>query len=76
MAPSLPIREGEQPPDDAVVIRAGGMAVAHIEHAASQCVETRGVLAISVEAVLDTTVAEACTNSRRLSRYRQLRLSS
>lgn len=77
MAPSLPIREGEPPPDDvAVVIRAGVMAVADIEHAASQCLDLRGVLAISVEAVLDTAVAEACANSPRLSQYRQVRLSS
>jgi hypothetical protein len=77
MAPSLPIREGEPPPDDAaVVIRAGVMTAAHIENAASQCLELRGVLAISVVAVLDTTVAEACADSRRLLRYRQLRLSS
>jgi len=77
MAPSLPIREGEPPPDDAiVVIRAGVMAVPHIEHAATQCLELRGVLAISVEAVLDTTVAEACATSERLAQYRQVRLSS
>ncbi len=77
MAPSLPIREAEPPPDDAaVVIRAGVMVVADIERAASQCLELRGVLAISVEAVLGTTVAEACASSPRLSQYRQVRLSS
>lgn len=52
------------------------MGATHIEHAASQCLDLRGVLAISVEAVLDTTVAEACANSPRLSSYRRLRLSS
>lgn len=59
-----------------VVIRAGVMTAANVEHAASQCLELRGLLAISVAAVLDGTVAEACATNPRLSRYRQLRLSS
>ncbi len=76
MVQPLPIRR-EQPPDDAVVVvRAGVMDRQSLERAARQCFDGWGVLAISVEAVIGTTVDQACRTSPRLSQYRQVRLSS
>jgi len=76
MVRPLPIRR-EQPPDDTVVvIRAGVMDRGSIEEAASRCFDGYGVLGISVEAVIDVAVAEACRTSRGLARYRQVRLST
>lgn len=76
MVQPLPIRQ-EEPPDDAVVvIRAGVMATATLEHAASQCFDQYGVFGISAEAVIGTTVDAACRTSRRLARYSRVRLST
>lgn len=47
-----------------------------IEEAASRCFDGYGVLGISVEAAVDTSVADACRASRRVARYRQVRLST
>jgi hypothetical protein len=72
----LPIRQ-ESPPDDAaVVIRAGVMERRAVEDAASRCFEGYGILGISVEAAIGVSIVEACRDSRRLARYRQLRLST
>jgi hypothetical protein len=72
----LPTRR-EAPPDDAVVvIRAGVMDQGGIETAASRCFDGYGVLGISVEAVTEGSVADACRRSRRLVRYRHVRLST
>lgn len=46
-----------------------------VEDAASRCFEGYGILGIWVEAATGVSIVEACT-SRRLARYRQLRLSS
>lgn len=76
MVEPLLIRQ-EEPPDDAViVIRAGVMDSGDLGKSAMQCFERYGLLAISVEAVIDATVDEACRTSPRLGRYRQIRLSS
>ncbi len=76
MPPSLPIREGEPPPDDAtVVIRAGVMEAATLRRAANEMQRLYAVLAVSVECALDGSVLEAC-RSPRLASYRQVRLST
>lgn len=76
MASPLPIRR-EHPPDDAVVVvRAGVMERDAIERAALLSFDLYGVLAISVVAVIDMTVDQACRTSRRIAKYRQVRLSS
>jgi len=72
----LPIRRENPPDDGAVVIRAGVIDRRSIEDAASRCFEGYGVFGISVEAAIGVSVAEACRASRRLARYRQLRLST
>lgn len=41
-----------------------------------RCLEGYGILGISVEAAMDLAVADACRASRRLARYRQIRLST
>lgn len=72
----LPTRK-EQPPDDGVVvIRAGVLLGRSVEEAALRCLEGYGILGISVEAAMELSVAEACRTSRRLARYRQVRLST
>ena len=77
MPQPMPVREGGPPPDDAVVvIRGGVMARASLEKAAVQSLDFYGLLAISVEAVIETTVDTACRNSPRLAQYHQVRLSS
>ncbi len=76
MAGRLPIREREDPPDDAaVIIRAGIMQVAALARAANEAYELYGILALSVECAFDATVLEAC-RSRRLAPFGQVRLST
>jgi hypothetical protein len=76
MAPPLPIREGEHPPDDAaVVIRAGVMEHATLRRAASEMHKLYGILAISVDGALDASVADT-RRGPRLIQYRQVRLST
>jgi len=71
----LPLRS-ELPADDAtVVVRAGVMSVLSMARAAERTFQLYAVHGISVEAVIDTTVQEACRGHRIVS-YRQIRLSS
>lgn len=76
MAEPLPIRQQDVPDETVVVIRAGVMDRATLEHAANQCYRTYGLYGISVEAVIGTTVDAACRSSRRLRQYRHVRLST
>jgi hypothetical protein len=67
----------EQPPGDAVVvIRAGVLSEPSIEAAASRCLESYGILGISIEGAIGLPVAEVCRTSPRLGRYPQIRLST
>jgi hypothetical protein len=72
----LPIRPEDVPDEAIVVIRAGVMERATLEHAASQCFQAYGLYGISVEAVVGATVDAACRSSRRLRQYRHIRLST
>ena len=72
----LPTRS-ELPPDDAaVVIRAGVLGQATIEQSAQRCLAGYGLLGISDEGALGTSVADACRTSPRQARHRQVRLST
>lgn len=71
----LPIR-AEQPPDDAVVVlRAGVMSPVSIRRSAERTFELYAVYGISVEAIVQGSVLEACRKSLRVGRYSQIRLS-
>src|SRR4051794_16178125 len=72
-----PARPRRLPPDEAAaVIRAGVMTRDTLERAATQCFDRFGVLGISVEAVLEGCIAEACRTSPRLRRYPQVPIST
>jgi hypothetical protein len=76
MVRPLPIR-GDRVADNAVVvIRAGVMNPASVQRAASRTFDIYGLLGISVEAVLDQTVLDACRGSERLALYSKIRLST
>ncbi len=67
----------EQPPDDAVVvIRGGVLHPTGIERAATRSFRLLGVLGLSVEAAIGTSVLEACRHSERLAPYAHVQLSS
>jgi hypothetical protein len=72
----LPTRNEHPPDDGVVVIRAGVLTRTSVEEAAARCLEGFGILGISVEAAIELSVADTCRTSRRLARYRQVRLST
>lgn len=75
----LPIRGGEEPPSDAVVIiRAGVMLIETLRRTAQDSFDDFGAYLVSVEAVLHgATVVETCRTSPRIGdRYGKVRLST
>jgi hypothetical protein len=71
----LPLRS-DAPPDNAtVVVRAGVMSIESATRAAERTFALYAVYGISVEAVIDTTVQEACRGDR-IASYRRVRLST
>jgi len=75
MTRPLPLR-AEQPPDDAtIIVRAGVMSADSLRRAAQRSFDLYAVLGISVEAVIGTTVQDACRSDRVIA-YRRVRLST
>lgn len=75
MTTALPLRP-EQPPDaTTVVLRAGAMSADSIRRAAQRTFAVHAVYGVSVEAVIGTTVHEAC-RGERIASYRRVRLST
>ena len=75
MTRPLPLR-AEHPPDDAtIIVRAGVMSADSLRRAAQRSFDLYAVLGISVEAVIGTTVQDACRSDRVIA-YRRVRLST
>ena len=58
-----------------MVVRAGVMAADAVRRSAQRTFDAYAVFGISVEAVIDQTVLDACRNERIFG-YRQIRLST
>ncbi len=75
MTRRLPLR-AEHPPDEAtVVVRSGVMAADAVRRSAQRTFDAYAVFGVSVEAVIDQTVLDACRGERIIG-YRQIRLST
>jgi hypothetical protein len=72
---TLPLRPDQPPDDTTLVIRAGVMTADNVRGSAERTFELYAVFGISVEAVIDTTVQEACAGDR-IANYRRVRLST
>jgi hypothetical protein len=62
----LPLRIDAPPDDTVVIIRAGVMTEENVRVSADRAFQYHGLYAISVEAVIDSSLEETCRNSDRI----------